>query len=255
MERFVVNGLDEVDIDVLSKNITDFGFNCVRLVFSLEMFYDNPVVADDAVSANPQLQGMTAMEVFDATVESLTNAGAMIILNNHISDAMWCCGEWDDNGLWHNADYSADQWIGTLKAFTTRYQDNLFVIGNDLRNEIRADRDEKLFATWGDGNVDTDWKLAATTAGNEILAENPNQLIFVEGLNYANDMSPIRDSPISLDVSNRLVYSFHIYSWQYVTSFRNYDKFRDGLDKDVTYMLEEGQDYTAPVWVGEFGDN
>lgn len=153
------------------------------------------------------------MEVFDATVESLTNAGAMIILNNHISDAIWCCGEWDGNGLWHNADYSANQWVSTLKAFTTRYQDNLFVIGNDLRNEIRADRDEKLFATWGDGNVDTDWKLAATTAGNEILAENPNQLIFVEGLNYANDMSPIRDSPISLDVSNRLVYSFHIYSW------------------------------------------
>jgi len=53
MERYVVNGLDEVDINVLSKNITDFGFNCVRLVFSLEMFYQNPVVADDAVSANP----------------------------------------------------------------------------------------------------------------------------------------------------------------------------------------------------------
>jgi len=36
---------------------------------------------------------------------------------------------------------------------------------------------------------------------------------------------------------------------------RNYDKFRDGLDKNLTYMLEEGHDYTAPVWVGEFGDN
>jgi len=68
-------------------------------------------------------------------------------------------------------------------------------------------------------------------------------------------MSPIRDSPIQLDVSNRLVYSFHIYSWQSVTSFRTYEKFRDGLDQNVVFMLEEGHDYTAPVWVGEFGDN
>jgi endoglucanase len=58
------------------------------------------------------------MEIFDATVESLTNAGLMIILNNHISDAMWCCGTDDSNGLWHNENYSADQWVDTLKAFT-----------------------------------------------------------------------------------------------------------------------------------------
>lgn len=69
-------------------------------------------------------------------------------------------------------------------------------------------------------------------------------------------MSPIRDSPIQLDVANRLIYSFHIYSWQYLApTRRSYEKFRDGLDQDVTYMLEEGHEYTAPVWVGEFGDN
>jgi len=87
------------------------------------------------------------------------------------------------------------------------------VIGNDLRNEIRYDSVNNLDATWGDGNVATDWKLAATTAANEIHKINPEQLIFVEGLSYANDMSPIKTSPITLDVSNRLIYSFHYYSW------------------------------------------
>jgi len=48
------------------------------------------------------------MEVFDATVKSLVNAGVMVILNNHISDAMWCCGLTDANGLWHNKRYTAD---------------------------------------------------------------------------------------------------------------------------------------------------
>lgn len=36
MERYVVNGLDLVNIDELSQMIADQGFNCVRLPFSLE---------------------------------------------------------------------------------------------------------------------------------------------------------------------------------------------------------------------------
>ena len=48
------------------------------------------------------------------------------------------------------------------------------VIGNDLRNEIRSDVLELLVPSWGDGHESTDWKLAATKAGNAILAENPN---------------------------------------------------------------------------------
>lgn len=73
------------------------------------------------------------------------------------------------------------------------------MIGNDLRNEIRWDKHNKLDPTWGGGVVDKDWKLAATNCGNEVLRRAPNQLIFIEGLNYANTMSMIRDSPIELD--------------------------------------------------------
>jgi len=75
MERFVVDGLDLVDVDILSQNITNLGFNCVRLTFSAEMYYRNPVVNTSAVLANPQFYDKTAMEVFDATIKSLTDAG------------------------------------------------------------------------------------------------------------------------------------------------------------------------------------
>ena len=102
MERYVVNGLDEQDIDSVSQMIARQGFNCVRLVFSLEQYYRNPVIAADALTANPALVGLTSMEIFDRTVESLTNAGVAVILNNHMSDAGWCCSETDSNGLWHN---------------------------------------------------------------------------------------------------------------------------------------------------------
>ena len=137
----------------------------------------------------------------------------MVILNNHISDAKWCCGALDGNGLWHNKNYTADQWVEALTSLAKTYKDEPMVIGNDLRNEIRTDVKELLIPTWGSGNVSTDWKMAATKAGNAILAEDPTQLIIVEGLNYANDMSPIKTDPIQLDVPNRLIYSFHYYDW------------------------------------------
>jgi hypothetical protein len=87
------------------------------------------------------------------------------------------------------------------------------VIGNDLRNEIRNDDREMLWPSWNTLNESTDWKAAATLAANKIHEIDPNQLIFIEGLNYANDMSPIKKSPIMLNVKNKLVYSFHYYSW------------------------------------------
>ena len=131
------------------------------------------------------------------------------------------------------------------------------VIGNDLRNEIRADLShllEPLRPNWGSGKEATDWKMAATKAGNLVLQEDPNQLIFIEGLNYANNMQPIKTDPIELDVPNRLVYSFHYYSWQPdVARTSSYEELRDDLDAHVAFMLEEGHDYTAPLWLGEFG--
>lgn len=54
-----------------------------------------------------------------------------------------------------------------------KYKDEPMVIGNDLRNEIRTDFVELLVPTWGSGHEATDWKMAATKAGNAILAEDP----------------------------------------------------------------------------------
>jgi len=60
------------------------------------------------VEANPSLKGKKSMEVFDITVKALVKAGLMVILNNHNSEAMWCCNETDGDGLWHNDNYSAE---------------------------------------------------------------------------------------------------------------------------------------------------
>ena len=61
LERSVVNGLDLVNINDLSQDIADKGFNCVRLVFSLEQYFKDPVVDAAYLTANPELVGKTSM--------------------------------------------------------------------------------------------------------------------------------------------------------------------------------------------------
>lgn len=46
----------------------------------------------------------------------------------------------------------------------------------DLNNEPHG------VASWGDGNIATDWRLAAERIGAMVLAANPKLLIFVEGV-------------------------------------------------------------------------
>ena len=53
----MVNGLDRQSIDNIANTIASLGFNCVRLSFSLEQFYDNPLIEASRLTANPGWRG------------------------------------------------------------------------------------------------------------------------------------------------------------------------------------------------------
>ena len=137
MENYVVNGLDKRPAADIAGTIAELGFNCVRLPFSLEQFFDDPEVVASHVSADPSLAGLSSMQVFDATVSALTSAGLMVILNNHNSKAGWCCSEHDGDGLWYTHDYPEEMWLEALEKMAERYAADPMVVGIDLRNELR----------------------------------------------------------------------------------------------------------------------
>merc|ERR1712242_468820 len=109
--------------------VQDFGFNCVRLVFSNELFVADPNISADVVAANPTWAGRRATEIFDATVTALTNAGVMVVLNDHVSTAQWCCSLTDGQGLWYTKAFPATQWQSMWVDLARRYKDNVMVIG------------------------------------------------------------------------------------------------------------------------------
>lgn len=205
----VVGGLEVRPLAEIVARIAHLGFNCVRLCYSTQAHVENPVILRDAVEANLEFQGKRYLEVLDATVAAITQAGLMVIINNHNHKSGWCCHYTQDEGLWYTPEYPESVWIDSLVQMTLRYKSNPLVVAIDLRNEVHDYQDTVL--TWGTGDMKTDWAAAATRAGNAVLAANPNVLIVIMALCFGMDLRAARDYPISLTVPDRVVYQTHNY--------------------------------------------
>ena len=236
-------GLDAQPLSNIVSTIKSLGFNSVRLPWSNEMYESNPVVGNYALTANTSMDGENALTILDQVVSALTNAGIMVILDNHMSNAGWCCSTTDGNTLWYNSQYPESSWIADWEGMVARYDSNPYVIGTDLRNEPRGT------ATWG-GSSSADWHAAAERGGNAVLSVDSNMLIFVEGIDYAGDLSGVSSLPISLNVSNRVVYEAHDYGFWHsgLTSMSDYENI---INPKWGYLITGSN--PQPFWIGEFG--
>ena len=186
----------------------------------------------------------------------------MVIIDNHVSDANWCCSVDDGNGLWYTNNWPEDKFFDAWKGMAARFLNQPMVIGADLRNELRPTFVEMEFRhpRWGSGDPKNDWHLAAIRAAQEIQAINSN-LLFIQGTYYAQYLWKVPEFSVVLSVPNKLVYAIHEYSWFHgginfgIETEETYQKYKSTLDLNWGFLLEEGTTYTAPVWVGEFGTN
>jgi aryl-phospho-beta-D-glucosidase BglC (GH1 family) len=246
-------GLDCTDLNALAKLIAAQGFNCVRFPFSLWMTEQTTPVPDEYLLQNPELQGMTPIEVYDACVKALTGQGLIVIPNCHLLDFGWCCSETDTNGLWFNERWEIAQFTAAWHDIATRYASNRLVAGIDIKNEPRRTTfgGQTFGPAWGTA-VETDFAAMYTLVGNLIHQVNPDPLIICEGLNYAGDLTGVAQHPVRLNEPNKVVYSMHDYSFSGHPQGQSQAAYIAGMTKAGGYILSEG---IAPVWLGEFGDN
>jgi chitinase len=249
---FAPHGLWTRGYKDMMDQMVDLGFNTIRLPFSSEMLHTNAAPNGIDFGKNPDLQGLSALQIMDKIVDYAGEIGLKIILDHHRSNAGAGTSE---NGLWYNSQYTQAAWINDWKMLAGRYADDPAVIGADLHNE-------PYNGTWGGGGTN-DWALAAETAGNAIGAVNANWLIFVEGVGTYNgqnywwggNLMGVRDRPIDLALDNKLVYSAHDYpNSVYEQPWFQGADFPANLpakfDQMWGYIYREG---IAPVWIGEFG--
>jgi len=249
---FAPHGLWTRGYKDMMDQMVDLGFNTIRLPFSSEMLHTTASPNGIDFSKNPDLQGLSALQIMDKIVDYAGEIGLRIILDHHRSSAGAGTSE---NGLWYNSQYTQAAWINDWKMLAARYADDPAVIGADLHNE-------PYNGTWGGGGTN-DWALAAETAGNAIGTVNANWLIFVEGVGTYNgqnywwggNLMGVRDRPVDLALDNKLVYSAHDYpNSVYEQSWFQGADFPANLpakfDQMWGYIYREG---IAPVWIGEFG--
>ncbi|KAJ7033600.1 cellulase [Mycena alexandri] len=258
-------GLQYVPIDEVIDSFVDLSINTIRLQFLNQMLHDTTIIDPSWVAANPQFQGMTCLEVYDAVIAALTARGIAVISQTFAT------------------------WISDWLFVVNRYKSNKRVVGADLYNEVRHfvsqinscpfTRRCTSAADWGNGD-NADWQAASQSAADSINQANPDLLIIVEGINWIGlpvdglphsrpTLTPVALLSHTLLVSHKLVYSAHFYSYtgpnhSGATGIGETEdpRYRDLnqttlfsiMDSEASYVAQTpDMHYTAPVWFSEFG--
>jgi len=247
--------------DVLDQ-VRALGFNSIRLPFSDQVL--DPASRPQGINytLNPDLQGLSGLQVMDRILAGVGQRGLRVILDRHRPDCT------TQAPLWYSPQYPEHRWIAALVRLARRYRHQPAVIGLDLFNEPQPP------VTWGDGNRATDWRLAAERAGDAVLRANPHLLIFVEGVGtigpsgthqqkadwWGGNLLEAGAAPVRLAVPHRLVYAPHDYGpglslqpWFSAPTFPY--NLPAMWDHHWGYLQEPGTPRagSAPVVLGEFG--
>jgi endoglucanase len=178
-------------------------FNTLRIPWSSQLLDATSVpTQSNLMTYNPELLGLTGLEIMDRLVAGAAQRGLYVILDHHRASAG------SVGPLWMDATYGDARFVDDWTRMANRYGSTPAVVGCDLHADLRDP------ATWGDGNPDTDWKAAAEHAGNAILRVNPRLLIIVEGVERAagayywrgGNLRGVHTMPVELVYSGKVVY-------------------------------------------------
>jgi endoglucanase len=264
------HGLWARDYHGVLLQIRKMGFNCIRLPFCNEMLRDDakpdkpnfygedPFYQRDKTEFNKELIDLTPLQMMDEIIRFAGVLGLVIILDNHSREHDGYMNE----KLWYTSKTSERAWIDDWVMLAKRYKNNPTVTGFDLDNEPHGKITEDG-STWAIGNAATDWNVAAQKCGNAILAENPDVLVIIEGVQqydstvywWGGNLRGVKKQPIVLSKPDKLVYSPHEYGPEV---FQQPWFFQDDFPANMEVIWDNAFGYIAkeniaPLLVGEFG--
>ena len=265
------------------KSIADHGFNLIRVPISAELInqWADGVYpkANYNNASNPDLNGKNSLEIWDYFLSLAKAYGIKVMPDIHSAETN---ASGHNVNLWYTDKVTVQDYYRALEWMAKRYKNDDTIIAFDLKNEPHGKPYEKeAAAIWNDSKANNNWKMVAETAASKILAQNPNVLIMVEGIEiypidlkknadfhstndkdyffnwWGGNLRGVKDFPVNLGkYQNKLVYSPHDYG---PTVFlqpwfeKEYDY--DSLMKDCWhdnwfYIYEED---IAPLLIGEWG--
>jgi len=276
----VFHGLWSANLDKTVKAMADRGINLVRVPFATELIDEwmNGVFVPHNINtfANPELEGKTSLEVFDAFLAASKKYGVKVLLDAHSPHI-------DNMGhiypTWTKDDITEDVFFDTWVWLAERYKNDDTIIGFDLENEPHGKaHSDTNFAKWDNSNDANNWKRVAEEASKRILAVHPNVLILIEGIEvypidgaswtstnekdyhfnwWGGNLRGVKDFPVIVEGhQNKIMYSPHDYG---PAVFRQ-DWFYPGFNKDtlIADVWDDNWLYIhkqeiSPLLMGEWG--
>lgn len=253
-EQFAPQGLDIRSYRSMLDQMKSLGFNTIRIPYSNQMLDEGSIPIGIDFDKNPDLEGLTPLEILDQIVAYAGEIELAIILDHHRSEAGIGASK---NGLWYTEDYPEERFVEDWSMLAERYRESPAIIGADLHNEPHE------VAAWAEGDESTDWKSAAEKVGNVVLNIAPHWLIIVEGIQFyggeeywwGSHLGGVKNAPIILEIPNQLVFSPHDYPKSvHEKPWHHSDQYPDNLPEHFSkgwgYLFETG---AFPVILGEFG--
>ncbi|KAL2903447.1 Glycosyl hydrolase 5 family protein [Bienertia sinuspersici] len=262
LELVVAEGLSKRPVDVISKNISDMGFNCVRLTWplylatnsslaslSVRQSFHNAGLLDsfsELQANNPSIVDLSLINAFKAVVASLAKNKVMVILDNHLSKPGWCCSFSDGEGFFGDEYFNPELWINGLTKMATLFKDNPIVVGMSLRNELRGPKQNA-----------GDWYRYMQRAAKSVHEANPNVVVILSGLSFDTDLTFLKQQPVSLNFTQKLAFEVHRYSfsggkeWETLNANEICGIMTNTLMNASGFLVDQG----FPLFVGEWGLN
>ncbi|QSZ34024.1 hypothetical protein DSL72_005604 [Monilinia vaccinii-corymbosi] len=282
-DTMLPEGLQYQSIATIVSKIKSLGMNVIRLTYAIQMideYYANgevdvsistaltnalgtvngSAVLSKILQNNPSFTTKTTrMEVFDAVAAECFKQKIYVHLDNHISKGTWCCSTTDGNAWFGDKYFDVENWKRGISYMATRGSKWGNLMSVSLRNELRQPSDDATLTAnsynWAN------WYTNMVAGMESIHAANPDVLIFLSGLNFDVDLSPIANADLltpsttqrflksDFSYANKLVLELH----NYATGTNSCSDLKSSLKSAGYNALDPGVKNQMPVVMTEWG--
>lgn len=276
-ENQAYHGLWSVNMEEVLDRVANLGFNVLRIPLSVQLVNqwrngDGAVPISVNYSVNPALEGMTSLQILDASIAYCKQIGLKVMLDMHrvVNTQML--------NTWYTDTYPVSDYEASWQWLAQHYVNDDTVIAADLFNEPHGTPGDTVMAKWDNSTDQNNWKYEAEKVANLVLDVNPRLLVVIEGIestpkdgytyaetNSANydsnwwggNLRRVKDYPIDLGSrQSQVVYSPHDYGpsvyaqpWFY-SGFSKETLIADCWEPNWLYIATQG---LSPILVGEWG--
>ncbi|KAB8303540.1 hypothetical protein EYC80_004948 [Monilinia laxa] len=282
-DTMLPEGLQYQSISTIVSKIKSLGMNVIRLTYAIQMideYYANgevdiPIstslttalgtangtaVLNKIIKNNPTFTAKTTrMEVFDAVAAECLKQQIYVHLDNHISKGTWCCSKNDGNSWFGDTYFDVANWKRGIAYMATRGAKWGNLMSMSLRNELREPSDNATLTStsynWAD------WYTNIVAGLESIHAANSGVVIFISGLNFDVDLSPIANADLlTPSTTQRFLKSSFSYADKLVLELHNYatgsgscSSLQSSLQSAGYNALNNGVKNQMPVVLTEWG--